>query len=313
MPTEAIEFRVNDDTLRGDLFRPEGVIQPPVVVMAHGFGLERRFGLPAFAERLRAAGLAVLLFDYRGFGDSGGAPRGLVDARRHLADFAAALRCARELKGVDSTRVALWGTSFAGGHVLETAARLPGISAVVAQVPHVDGLASLLLYPPQLLPGAVWLALCDLAAGAVGRDPVRVPIIGHSGVRCLAGQDCADGYRHLIPEGAVWQQAVPARILITILGYRPIHVAHRIQVPVLIIAAKRDSLIPFAATRRTAARIRSCQFEALPIGHFDLYDGPWFEKSVALQIDFLRRHLGAGCETGAIESGSRRHNVATAL
>ena len=62
-----------------------------------------------------------------------------------------------------------------------------------------------------------------------------------------------------------------------------------VQAPVLIIAAERDSLIPFAATRRTAARIRSCQFEALPIGHFDLYDGPWFEKSVALQIDFLRR------------------------
>ena len=58
MPTEAIEFRVNDDTLRGDLFRPEGVLEPPLVVMAHGFGLERRFGLPAFAERLRAAGLA---------------------------------------------------------------------------------------------------------------------------------------------------------------------------------------------------------------------------------------------------------------
>jgi len=123
MPTEAMECRANDDTLRGDLFRPEGVIQPPVVVMAHGFGLERRFGLPAFAERLRAAGLAVLLFDYRGFGDSGGAPRGLVDARRHLADFAAAVRCARELKGVDRTRVALWGAN--GSWPTASSANLP--------------------------------------------------------------------------------------------------------------------------------------------------------------------------------------------
>jgi hypothetical protein len=36
-----------------------------------------------------------------------------------------------------------------------------------------------------------------------------------------------------------------------------------VQAPVLIIAAERDSRIPFATTRRTAARIRSCQFEAL--------------------------------------------------
>ena len=50
------------------LYRPHGVARPPVVVMAHGFGAERTFGLPAFAGRFAAAGLAVLLFDYRGFG-----------------------------------------------------------------------------------------------------------------------------------------------------------------------------------------------------------------------------------------------------
>jgi alpha-beta hydrolase superfamily lysophospholipase len=96
--------------------------------MGHGFGAERRFRLPAFAERLCAAGLAVLLFDYRGFGDSEGTPRGLVDPGRHLADFAAAVRYAQELKGVDGARLALWGTFLSGGHALVTAARLPGIA-----------------------------------------------------------------------------------------------------------------------------------------------------------------------------------------
>jgi len=246
----------------------------------------------AFAERLCAVGLAVLLFDYRGFGDSAGLPRGLVDPGRHLADFAGAVQCARNLNEVDGTRLALWGTSLAGGHVLTTAARLSGIAAVVAQVPHVDGLASALHYPLRLLPGATWWAVRDLAAAALGRDPVRVPIISRTGVRCLAGPDCYDGYLRLIPPGVIWQETVPARILLTILTYRPIHVVRRIQAPVLIIAAEQDSLIPYAATRRAAARIACCQLEALPIGHFDLYEGPWFEKSIALQIAFLRRHLG---------------------
>jgi uncharacterized protein len=30
-----------------------------------------------------------------------------------------------------------------------------------------------------------------------------------------------------------------------------------------------------------------------PIGHFDLYRGPAFEKAVADQLLFLTRHLGA--------------------
>ena len=65
------------------LYRPRGVARPPVVVMAHGFGAERTFGLPAFAGRFAAAGLAALLFDYRGFGQSDGEPRNLVSPRRH--------------------------------------------------------------------------------------------------------------------------------------------------------------------------------------------------------------------------------------
>ncbi|MBS1226010.1 MAG: alpha/beta hydrolase [Proteobacteria bacterium] len=292
MRLEPVAFRVDGDLVQGDLYQPEGESRPPVVIMGHGFGAERRFRLPAFAEGLCMAGLAVLLFDYRGFGDSEGTPRGLVDAGRHLADFAAAVRYTQELKGVDGARLALWGTSFSGGHALVTAARLPGIAAVVAQVPHVDGLASAFRYPLRLLPAATWRALRDLTAAALGREPVRVPIVGRAGVRCLAAPDCYEGYHRLIPPGAVWQETVPARILLTLLAYRPVRVARRIQAPVLIIAAEQDSLIPLTATRKTAARIARCQFEVLPVGHFDLYEGPWFERSIALQIAFLRRHLG---------------------
>ncbi|MBN8448746.1 MAG: hypothetical protein J0M13_07050 [Candidatus Accumulibacter sp.] len=56
MPTEAIEFRVNDDTLRGDLFRPEVVIEPPLLVMAHRFGAEQ---LPEIAAMVAQVPLAL--------------------------------------------------------------------------------------------------------------------------------------------------------------------------------------------------------------------------------------------------------------
>ncbi len=46
----------------------------PIVVMAHGLSGTRRDRLGPFAERFAAAGFAALVFDHRGFGDSGGEP-----------------------------------------------------------------------------------------------------------------------------------------------------------------------------------------------------------------------------------------------
>lgn len=56
---------------------------------------------------------------------------------RHVEDYHAAVEYIRggSLAGkVDSKRVAIWGTSFAGGHVLEVAAGDEGIKAVISQV-----------------------------------------------------------------------------------------------------------------------------------------------------------------------------------
>ena len=280
-------FSVNGDRVRGDLYLPSGVKKAPVVIMAHGFGGERRFRLPAFAEFFAARGLAVLLFDYRGFGDSEGQPRGLVDHRRHLEDYAAAVAWARHSLDVDGRRIALWGTSYSGGHALTTAARDNGIKAVVSQVPHVDGLASAMGYPKSLLPHASWLATLDMLAAARWAEPVRMPIVAEEGVRALAGADCYDGYTRMIPEGAEWMNAVPARILFTIMTYRPVAEVQKIACPVLMIASPTDTLIPYAATKRAVAKIRDCRLELIEGGHFDPYLGECFEKVVQMECEFL--------------------------
>ena len=54
---------------------PAGVDVPrPVIVMGHGFGGVRALRLYAYAERFVAAGSLVVVFDYRGFGESEGRP-----------------------------------------------------------------------------------------------------------------------------------------------------------------------------------------------------------------------------------------------
>ena len=68
-------FNSGSDQCVGDLYLPQGIESPPVIVMAHGFAGERSFQLPVFAEMFCSQGVAVFLFDYRTFGDSEGIPR----------------------------------------------------------------------------------------------------------------------------------------------------------------------------------------------------------------------------------------------
>src|SRR6202034_3107778 len=139
---EDVQFASGDDRISAWLYRPTGSGPAPLLVMAHGLGAVRTMRLDAYAERFSAAGYACLVFDYRNFGDSEGQPRQVLDIDLQLADWAAAVAYARTLDGIDPDRIGLWGTSFAGGHVITTAARLPGIAAVVAQCPFTDGIAS---------------------------------------------------------------------------------------------------------------------------------------------------------------------------
>jgi len=118
----------------------------PVVVMAHGFGATRDSGLLPFAERFAAAGLDVVLFDYRGFGTSDvppGRPRQDVDHRRHREDYHAAVAHARGLAGVDPERVVLWGSSYSGGHVVAVAAADTRVAGLVSQGAAMDGVRAL--------------------------------------------------------------------------------------------------------------------------------------------------------------------------
>ena len=138
-----ITFHSGDDWCAGWLYRPEGFEGPrPLMVMAHGFSGTKELRLPAYAERFCAAGIGVLLFDYRHFGSSGGEPRQLLDISRQHADFRRALAYARDLDWVDPKGVGLFGSSFSGGHVLAVGAADGRVAAIVSQCPFTDGLAT---------------------------------------------------------------------------------------------------------------------------------------------------------------------------
>ncbi|MEE6179011.1 alpha/beta hydrolase [Mycobacterium sp. 050134] len=289
---EDVQFPSGTDRISAWLYRPAGGGAAPLLVMAHGLGAVRTMRLDAYAERFSAAGYACLVFDYRNFGDSEGRPRQLLDIGMQLEDWAAAVAYARTLGGIDHDRIVLWGTSFGGGHVIATAARLPGIAAVVAQCPFTDGIASSRTLSPLITARITARALRDVIAAHTGKPPVMVPTAGRPGeVALMNAPDAYEGYLELVPEGVQLPNEVAARIGLKIVTYRPGRLAAKITCPILFCVCETDSVAPAKATLRYAAKAPRGEVKTYPEGHFAIYVGDAFERVVADQLAFLDRRL----------------------
>ncbi len=119
-----INFQVDGTPLSAWLYLPDDLSAlVPCIVMVHGFGGTKSMSLDDYAVRYREAGFAVLALDYRYFGGSGGKPRQLFSAALQLEDIAAAIDYARQIPEVNPKKIALWGTSAGGGHVVLAAAK----------------------------------------------------------------------------------------------------------------------------------------------------------------------------------------------
>lgn len=286
-----VSFPSAGDECRGWLFLPDAE-RPPLVILGHGLGATREFGLEPYARRFAEAGIAALVFTYRHFGDSGGQPRQLLDIERQLADWAAALAFARRLEGIDGERIALWGTSFGGGHVIEAAARDGAVAAVVSQCPFTDGLAGVRAASPRSLVRGLVPALRDEVAHLRHKPPVLIPLVGPPGSAALmTSPDSEPGYRALIPAGGHFENGVSARFINRVGLYRPGRSARKVSAPILFCICDKDAVAPAETALRYAASAPRGEIKRYPVGHFDIYLGKPFERAVGDQTEFLVRHL----------------------
>jgi dienelactone hydrolase len=279
------------------LYRPDGVENPPVVVMAHGFAAFRELRLDAYAARFAQAGYAALVFDYRHWGASGGQPRRILDIGRQHADWRAAIAYARSLDNVDTTRVVGWGTSFGGGHVLELAAHNQYLAAVIVQVPHISGPASGFAQSPKLVARLIVAAIRDQVGAWLGRPPHRVKSIGRPGdVAMMTSPGAYDLVERMAGdqlEKLLAENDVAARIALRVPFYSPGRHAADITAPTLVQLATKDDVTPYVKAQKVAARIPKGEVRSYDCTHFEPYLDPHFEQIVTDQIAFLDRHVGA--------------------
>lgn len=247
------------------------------VVMAGGFAVTKEPGTDRFAAQFHAAGVSVLAFDYRHFGESGGNPRQVAPLRGQLADWDSALRCAATLPDVDPARLAIWGFPMSGGHVVRVAASSSAVAAAIAQTPNVDGPATARNAARYTTPAALAkltaLGLLDTVRGLVRAKPLLVPLVGAPGTVALlstpdavAAGDAALNPGNCYPD---WQQVVAARSALAVGGYRPGRYAARVRCP-----------LPHG------------ELVSLPGGHYAPFlEG--HEGAVQAELSFLRRTLSA--------------------
>jgi pimeloyl-ACP methyl ester carboxylesterase len=276
----------------GDAFAGDG--GRPCVVMAHGFGHTADSGLWEYAERFAGEGLDVLLFDYRTFGASTGEPRQFVDYRRHRADYRAAIAHARTLPGVDADRIALWGSSYSGGHVVAVAADDPLITAVIAQVPAVDGRAAVLEIRRYAGTGTmlrvIGAGVVDAVRGLLRREPLRLPIVGPPGsLAAMSSPDSLSGSSAI--QGPSFRNEYCARAALFAANNRPIKRVADVRCPILFQVAERDTVAPPRAAEKAAAKAVRCELRRYPLEHFEVYGGEGLQLALADQVEFLRREL----------------------
>ena len=293
---EDVRFRADGDIdLSAWLFVPEphsGSL--PGITMAHGYAGTKYHRLEPIAEAFADSGFVVMVHDHRGFGDSGGAPRQDVDPWQQITDWRRAISYLQDRTEVDENRVGLWGTSFAGGHAIVLGATDRRLSAVVAQVPTIDGHATgLRRVVPEAIAALEERFAADERAQLRGEPPATQAIVSENGAAggAYSAADAVQFYLSPVPDG-VWENTVTVRSTRWSRMYAPGDFVQRVSpTPLLMLVADHDNVVgtDLALTAYERA-LEPKRLVMIKGGHFDPY-GDQFKTATSAAVGWFRDHL----------------------
>ncbi|MGE5802907.1 MAG: alpha/beta hydrolase family protein [Gemmatimonadota bacterium] len=132
-PFEEREITFNNGAVRlaGSLIIPNRESRVPAVVFLHGSGPEGRWASRFLASQLATHGIAALIWDKRGVGQSRGDWRQATPADL-AGDAAAAVARLRAEPRIDTTRIGIHGHSQGGTLAPMVAVQSPGVAFVIA-------------------------------------------------------------------------------------------------------------------------------------------------------------------------------------
>lgn len=135
-----VEFYSHGQAMAGILRTPDTDGVHPGLVQGPGWlGLKDANLYLPYHQALTAAGFAVLIFDYRGFGESAG-DRGVLSPRNQLEDLVSAVDYLEARDDIASNGYGVFGSGgTGGGNAVLLAATDSRVECAVSQVPVADG------------------------------------------------------------------------------------------------------------------------------------------------------------------------------
>jgi predicted acyl esterase len=268
--TQELTLHMDDGVdLAATLYEPDNAPPPagyPAIVLFHGLGGKRQ-DLAAVAQRFDSQ-FAVLAFDMRGHGQSGGlvsidGPREIQDAREVYDQLAARPE-------IDKTRIGAWGISLGGGAVLRSLVQGVPWKAVETVETWTDLYNAL---APQGLAksGAIFNFLGSVPSNRL--DPSVTAI-----------RDDALASRNLKALKA-WADQRSSRKLLS-----------KVTTPVFMFQGRRDFAFDISQARAGYALLKGPK--RLYVGDFghapSTFPGPDFASMMTLGLAWFNRYLNAG-------------------
>lgn len=306
---EDVSFPSEGLSCAATLYRPEGDDRPlGGLVMGNGFANVRQMYLPTYARAFAAEGLAVLTIDYRFVGESEGEPRPQVLPEAQVDDMRNAITWLSERPEVDPERLGLWGTSFAGGHVLRVASFEPRLRAAVSQVPAVGLWRILSQAEPAVRREFLVKALADRLEFARTGESRMLAITAPAETESVLGERGYDWHRENEERHPSFRNEIAAHSLDRVAAYDPGAFVEGISpTALLMILARNDSVAPPGIGREVFARVGEPK-QLVEIGgdHYGVYvDEPTVDLVIHTTRLFLREHLGSGGEAASTDPAER--------
>jgi uncharacterized protein len=291
--TTQVEFFSEGERIAG-LWRTPDAASGPVRAIVQGpgwLGLKDAKLYVRYHEALTDAGFGVLIFDYRGFGDSGGA-RELSPARQ-LQDLRNAVSYLQTREDVDADAIGAFGTGgTGGGNAVLLADADPRVRVVVSQVPVADGRDWL----QRMRSEYEWLEFL----AALEEDP-RTRVLTGSGRRVHPREEIMvpTAERRATTIKADVDDRIPLDVSLAaadeILDYRPLDAARRLTTPLLVVGVEGDATTP---TDHAVALYEAAQGPRRLVmqrhtTHYAAYDRYWTTVT-PLIVEWFDRHLRSG-------------------
>jgi cephalosporin-C deacetylase-like acetyl esterase len=197
---------------------------------------------------------------------------------------------------VDSERIAIWGSSYSGGIAITAGAVDPRIKVVIAQVPFVSGRLTREGFPKALL-----AKIYNDRGETTSMEPTYIPIFPATAEEAenpnngavLGTKESWDHLQIVKERGHMRENKVTLQSFFHAIRAEPsAFITQLAPKPFFMVVALQDSLIdPQAQLKVFATAGEPKELLELDCGHFLVYRDNVFEKNIAAQIAFLKKHL----------------------